>query len=94
MDFGSFLALHFEKVGKADKGNIVLGGLITPIALHVGLNLRRDPTILAGLRLDLEYLQTFMLTHVSGTYFLKTKFSDSHISLPNPQLTALQGRQA
>jgi len=94
LDFGSFLARHFEKVGKADKGNIVLGGLITPIAQHVGLNPRRDPTIPTGLRLDLDYLQTFMLTQVSGTLYLKTKFSDRHIALPNPQLTTLRGRRS
>jgi len=94
LDYGSFLARHLEKVGKADRGHIVVGGLITPIARHVGLNLRLAPTISSDLRLDLVYLQTFMLTQVSGTYYLRTKFSDRHFALPNPQLTALRGRHA
>lgn len=33
---GSFLARQFDKVAKASKGNIVIGGLITPIAISLG----------------------------------------------------------
>lgn len=42
MDLGAYFVRHLTKVGRASTGNIVVGGMITPIALMIYIDWRKS----------------------------------------------------
>lgn len=54
LDIGSHFVRHLAKVGKASAENIVIGGLITLIALALGYELTGMQEAMGNTRIDLE----------------------------------------
>lgn len=94
IDTGAYLARQFERVAKASKGGIVIGGLITPIA--IALNYANQISELAELqgntRIDLEAcLAIKMITKLNDVYHLILP-DGSTMALPNPVRTTVRNR--
>ncbi|XP_012568789.1 uncharacterized protein [Cicer arietinum] len=91
---GSFLARQFDKVAKASKGDIVIGGLITPIAISLGYtnDIFKLSQVQGHTRIDLDScIAMKLITKLHDTYHLLLH-DGSAIALPNPARTTIQNR--
>lgn len=76
-----FLAKQFQKIAKAQKELLVIGGLITPIAMAFGVNPYGVEQLRRSSRLDLEsWVATKMVVREGDIYCLT--FRSSHFTLP------------
>ncbi|KAJ1394281.1 hypothetical protein SESBI_34384 [Sesbania bispinosa] len=93
VDIGSYLARHFEKVGKAGAGELVLGGLITPIAHYFNIDLSADKKIHGNSRFDIESLLKMKVVVKHGdSYCLNVLGNPDPHSLLDPERTTVRNR--
>ncbi|KAL6509126.1 hypothetical protein OROGR_023233 [Orobanche gracilis] len=85
---GAVIANHFEDVATREKGDICIGGMITPIALHYDVDLE-EMTPLAGNKLiSIPVLKSMnMLDYETRLIFLQN--DGDHFLLPNTPLTTI-----
>ncbi|KAL6519247.1 hypothetical protein OROGR_018567 [Orobanche gracilis] len=85
---GAVIANHFEDVATREKGEIWIGGMITPIALHYDVDLE-EMTPLAGNKLiSIPVLKSMnMLDYETRLIFLQN--DGDHFLLPNTPLTTI-----
>lgn len=69
LDTGSHLVRHFTKVSRASAGNIVIGRLITSIAIVLGYNLIGMQEATKCTRIDLEASITIRMIVREGDYY-------------------------
>lgn len=89
---GPILSDTPAKVGRASTGNIVVGGIITPITLALGYDLHELEEATGSNRIDLESCIAFcMIVCRVDCYCLVLKDQDSHL-LPDPPHTMIHER--
>jgi len=90
MDTGSFLVRHLLKVGRAQSGSIVVGGLITAIAEFLEYDLAGREMIKGNNCIDLELcLAIKMIVKEDGTYCLPLRHRRTPLPLPNPDAVTI-----
>jgi len=92
---GAWLARQLTKVGKASLGNILIGKLITTIALYVNIPLEDDKPISRKSCIDLDMLiNNDMLVKRDGQNCLAMNYIEGMPPqpLPNPDFTIMQGK--
>lgn len=86
MNIGAFLTYQFEHVAKKNDGLIVIGGLITPIAMETGIELDSMEEARENARINMEVCRAMhIITKVAGGYLFLQK-DGTTIQLPNPAL--------
>lgn len=79
-----FLAKQIAKVAKALKGMVVMGGLITPIVLTLGINPHGVEQTKGSIRLDIKScLAIKMIVREGDVYCLTFYSSNFTLQLPN-----------
>lgn len=92
IDTGSHFIRHLVKVGKATTGSIVVGGLITPIALTLGHEMFGLEEAIGSSRVDLEACCAMhMIVRDGDVYCLTIKDRLPH-PLPDQNRTSVQNR--
>lgn len=84
VDTGSHLIRHLVKVGKATKGDIVVGGIITFVAETLGYE-TGDLEVVAGKHsIDLEVCLATKMIVRDGNSFCFVRKNMAPLRLPNP----------
>ncbi|KAL6509608.1 hypothetical protein OROGR_022918 [Orobanche gracilis] len=85
---GAMLAEHFDDVAMKPKGEIWLGGLITPIALHFGISLDQRTPLAGNMLLSSSVLRIMgILEYDSHIIFIQ--HDNDRFFLPNTPLTTI-----
>ncbi|KAL6520638.1 hypothetical protein OROMI_032198 [Orobanche minor] len=86
-DIAYFLSETFEHLAATDKGEIWIGGLITPIALHFDIDVSLRAPLGGNMLLNFSVLhQMHFLNREIGVLKFQQNDKD-HFPLPNPNLT-------
>ncbi|KAL6529099.1 hypothetical protein OROHE_014843 [Orobanche hederae] len=85
---GALLAEHFEDVATKPRGEIWIGGLITPIALHYQISLDQRTPLPGNMLLSVSVMKIMnILSYKQRTIFLQC--DNDHFPLPNTCLTTI-----
>lgn len=88
-----FLAKQIIKVAKAQKGVAVMGGLITPIVVALGINPYGIEQAKGNSKLDIEsYVSIKMVVREGDIYCLMYKSSNFTLPLPNQERTMVRNK--
>lgn len=92
LSLGCLLADQFESQAHTRGGKICIGGMITPIATHLGVAIQEDP-ISRDILLDRRCLvqQHFLASGRRLLWILKGDNGNVYFPLPNPALTTIMG---
>lgn len=91
LDTGSYLIRHLVKVGNAAAGKIVIGGLITHIALSLNCDLSGFTPLRGASRLDLEACAAMnMIVRTGDSYCLLFSGSDIPHPLSNMEIPSVR----
>ncbi|KAK4426562.1 hypothetical protein Salat_1424800 [Sesamum alatum] len=91
IDTSSFLICQFSKIANSESDAIVLGGFVTPIALHAGLSLLGYEEAQGRNRVNLATCQVMkMITRMGDQYHLLMPDPLPSIPLPDPARLTIQ----
>ena len=90
LDTGSHLARQFAKVGRAASGDIVIGGLITPLTLAFDYDLSSLKEATSSMQMDMEScFDMRMIIKENDVYYLILKDEGPPYPVPNPEKTTV-----